>query len=98
MRLRNAILFVDSDGPSLPRVQYGCHPATGIAAIRADGELDRWLRDRYASWESGIGAEIEAGKHDFKSLEQHMLAKGDITPNKSGRQEAFENLVNRFVL
>jgi len=27
-----------------------------------------------------------------------MRAKGDITPNKSGRQEAFENLVSRFVL
>jgi len=35
---------------------------------------------------------------DFKSLEKYMLAKGDNTPNKSGRQEAFENLVNRFVL
>jgi xylose isomerase len=46
----------------------------------------------------GIGAENEAGKHDFESLEKHILAKGDITPNKSGRQEAFENLVNRFVL
>jgi xylose isomerase len=68
------------------------------AAIRADGTLDQWLRDRYASWSTGVGAEIEAGKHDFKSLEKHMLAKGDITPNTSGRQEAFENLVNRFVL
>jgi len=53
------------------------------AAIRADGELDRWLRDRYASWSTGVGAEIEAGKHDFKSLERHMLAKGDIIPNKA---------------
>jgi xylose isomerase len=68
------------------------------AAIRSDGELDRLLKDRYSSWESGVGNEIEAGKHDLKSLENYMLAKGDATPNKSGRQEAFENLVNRFVL
>ncbi len=61
------------------------------------GELDRWLHDRYASWSSGIGDEIEAGKHDFKSLEKHILGKCDITPNKSGRQEAFENLANRYV-
>ena len=67
------------------------------AAIRADGELDRLVRERYASWDSGVGAEIEAGRHDFKSLEKYMLAKGDITPNKSGHQEAFENLVNRYV-
>ncbi|MBN2023660.1 MAG: xylose isomerase [Pirellulales bacterium] len=67
------------------------------AAIRADGELERWVRERYASWDSGIGAEIETGRHDFKSLEAYMLAKGDVEPNRSGRQEAFENLVNRYV-
>ena len=47
------------------------------------------LRDRYASWSTGVGADIEAGKHDFKSHEQHLLDIGDITPNKSGRQEAW---------
>jgi xylose isomerase len=67
------------------------------AAIRADGEVDRLVRQRYASWQSGIGAEVEAGKHDFNSLEKYMLAKGDITPNVSGRQELFENVVNRYV-
>ena len=67
------------------------------AAIRADGELAGLLKDRYASWDEGIGAEIEAGKHDFKSLEAYMLEKGDITPNTSGRQEMLENLINRYV-
>jgi xylose isomerase len=67
------------------------------AAIRAEGEIDRLLRERYASWDSGVGAEIEAGKHDFASLEKHMLAKGDVTPNTSGRQELLENIVNRYV-
>ena len=32
------------------------------AAIRADGELAKMVKDRYASWDSGIGAEIESGK------------------------------------
>ena len=68
------------------------------AAIRADGELEKMLNDRYTSWDSGIGAEIEAGKHSFASLEKYMLEKGDVTPNTSGRQELFENVVNRFVL
>jgi len=67
------------------------------AAIRADGELERMVRQRYASWDAGIGAEIEAGKHDFESLEKYMLQKGEITPNASGRQELFENIVNRFI-
>jgi xylose isomerase len=67
------------------------------AAIRADGELERMVKDRYSSWDSGVGAEIEAGQHDFTSLEKYMLAKGDVAPNTSGRQELFENVVNRYV-
>lgn len=67
------------------------------AAIRADGELSRLVKERYNSWDSGVGAEIESGKADFNSLEKYMLAKGEIERNRSGRQEMFENLVNRFV-
>ena len=47
--------------------------------------------------DSGLGAEIEAGKHDFKSLEKIMLQKGDATPNRSGRQEMIENLINTYL-
>ncbi len=68
------------------------------AAIRADGELEQMLKERYRSWDTGVGAEIEAGKHDFKSLEKYMLEKGDASPNVSGRQEAFENLLNRYII
>ena len=68
------------------------------AAMLADGELARMVEDRYASWDTGIGAEIEAGKHDFVSLEKYMLQKGDVMPNKSGRQELFENVVNQYVM
>lgn len=68
------------------------------AAIRAGGELEQMVAQRYSSWDQGIGAEIEAGKHNLESLEKYMLAKGDATPNQSGRQELFENVVNRYVL
>ncbi|MGL4512328.1 MAG: xylose isomerase [Lacipirellulaceae bacterium] len=67
------------------------------AAMRADGRLAEMVAERYASWDSGLGAEIEAGKHDFASLEKIMLAKGEAAPNGSGRQELFENLLNEFV-
>ncbi|HEX4609109.1 MAG TPA: xylose isomerase, partial [Urbifossiella sp.] len=39
------------------------------AAIRKDGLLTDIVKKRYASWDTGVGAEIEAGKHDFASLE-----------------------------
>lgn len=67
------------------------------AAIRRDGTLRKILAERYASWESGIGAEIEAGKHSFESLEKYMLKKGDAAPNASGRQEMIENLINEYI-
>jgi len=67
------------------------------AAMRADGEIARLVKERYSSWDTGIGAEIEAGKHCFKTLEKYMLEKGDVAPNKSGRQELFENIVNRYI-
>lgn len=67
------------------------------AAMRASGEIDAMVKDRYSSWDSGVGAEIEAGKHSFKTLEKYMLDKGEAAPNTSGRQELFENVVNRYV-
>jgi xylose isomerase len=66
------------------------------AAIRADGDLAKIVKDRYASWDSGLGAEIESGMHSFETLEKFMLQKGDVTPNVSGRQELIENVMNRY--
>lgn len=67
------------------------------AAMRADGRVESMVKDRYSSWDSGLGAEIEAGKHDFESLEKLMLKKGEAAPNASGRQELFENVINEYV-
>ncbi len=67
------------------------------AAIRAEGQLASLLKQRYASWDRGIGATIEAGKADFKIARTYMLGKGEISPNASGRQEMLENLINRYL-
>ncbi len=67
------------------------------AAIRADGEFQAIVKERYSSFDSGIGAEIESGKTSFKALEAYMMGKGEIAPNKSGRQEMLENLLNRYI-
>jgi xylose isomerase len=55
------------------------------------------LKDRYASWSTGVGQRIEAGKESFASLEKYMLEKGDATPNASGRQELLENIINTYI-
>ena len=67
------------------------------AAIRADGKLESFVKERYGSWDSGIGAAVEAGEASFASLEKYMLEKGEITTNVSGRQEFLENLINTYL-
>ena len=47
------------------------------AAIRADGELAADAQGALLPrGTAGVGAEIEAGKHDFASLEKYMLGQG----------------------
>jgi xylose isomerase len=67
------------------------------AQIRKEGTLSGFVKDRYASWDTGIGAKIEAGSANFADLEAYMLEKGDATANASGRQEMLENLFNRYI-
>ncbi len=67
------------------------------AAIRKDGVLKDFVKQRYASWDTGIGADIESGKANFESLEKFMLGKGDADKNVSGRQEMLENVINRYL-
>jgi xylose isomerase len=67
------------------------------AAIRKDGRLARFVKQRYSSWDSGIGRKIEQGQTDFAELEAYLLKKGEAQPNASGRQEFLENLINEFI-
>ena len=66
------------------------------AAIRADGRLADFVAQRYASWDSGIGAAVEAGTATLASLAAHALASPEPTL-PSGRQEMLENLLNDFI-
>ncbi len=59
--------------------------------------LGGFVKERYASWDIGIGKEIEAGKLNFTQLKQYMLEKGEPTPNASGRVEMLENLLNEYL-
>ena len=59
--------------------------------------LAEMLKDRYASWDSGIGATIEAGKEGFASLEKYTMSRPDPVQHGSGRQELFENIVNELI-
>src|SRR5438132_12114245 len=51
------------------------------AKIRADGVLRDFVRQRYSSWDGGIGHKIEAGGAGFEALEKYMLGRGYAAPN-----------------
>ncbi len=67
------------------------------AAIRKDGVLSEIVKNRYRSYDRGIGQKIDAGTTNFAELESYMLQKGNPTPNESGRQELIENIINEYL-
>lgn len=75
--------------------------ALGFLAARkllADGRIEKFIEERYASWKTGIGADIVAGKADFRSLEKYALEKGEVVDSiTSGRQELLESIVNNVL-
>jgi xylose isomerase len=66
-------------------------------AIIEDGRLDKFVANRYASYKSGIGAEILADRADLNTLEQYALGLKEVKM-ASGRQEYLENLLNGIIL
>jgi xylose isomerase len=66
------------------------------AAMLADGCFEDAVGQRYAGWDSGIGADIEAGKVGFAELEAYTLEHGE-PELASGRQEMLENMLNGFI-
>jgi xylose isomerase len=61
-----------------------------------DGELARRVEERYAGWASDLGESILKGSTDLVGLSELALEQ-ELDPKPvSGRQEALENLVNRY--
>ncbi|WP_372363996.1 xylose isomerase [Xanthomonas sp. NCPPB 3583] len=64
-------------------------------ALLTDSPLEQWRAERYASFDSGAGADFAAGKTTLADLAKH--AAGNAPQQLSGRQEAYENLINQYL-
>jgi len=64
--------------------------------IMQHGEYSRIRSDRYASYNSGAGAQFEAGALTLEDLRRYAVQNGEPAIT-SGRQEYLENLINRFI-
>jgi xylose isomerase len=76
--------------------------ARGLKAaslMRRDGYFEEFVKNRYRSWDGGIGMTAELGDSvNFDGLEKYMLRKGgNADLNESGRQEMLENRFAQFV-
>jgi len=67
-----------------------------VALLKADGSMEGLVAERYASYNSGIGAHIESGTTNFEDLEKYAMEHGE--PKQiSAKQERYEQLFNCFV-
>jgi len=63
--------------------------------IIEDKQMGDFVTKRYASYKTGIGADIVAGKVGFEELEKYALAHEPKL--ESGRQEMLEALYNTYI-
>lgn len=63
----------------------------------ADGRIDEFVKRRYESYQTGVGAEIVSGRATMQSLENYALSLSEVTTLKSGRQEYLESIVNQIM-
>jgi xylose isomerase len=61
-----------------------------------EGFFDNFVKERYASYEAGIGKKIVSGEVGFEELEAYALTLEDIK-NTSGRQEMLEARFNQYL-
>ena len=71
------------------------------AAMKQDGFLDSLKADRYSSYKSGVGADIESGKADLKSLEAYAIDKPQselIAATHSDHLEEIKDTINHYII
>ncbi|WP_024937608.1 xylose isomerase [Xanthomonas arboricola] len=64
-------------------------------ALLTSSPLEQWRAERYASFDSGAGADFANGSSTLVDLAKY--AAGNEPKQFSGRQEAYENLINQYL-
>lgn len=64
--------------------------------IIADGRIDEFVKNRYSSYNSGIGKSIVDGTATLEDLERYTLENGEVKM-ESGRQEYLEAVLNSIL-
>lgn len=65
-------------------------------AILTKSDYKKFRQERYASFDSGKGAEFEQGKLSLEDLREFAIQNGEPKV-RSGRQEWLENIINQYI-
>ena len=66
-------------------------------ALLEKSPWEQWRKERYASFDSGDGQAFEQGSLSLADL-HGIASKAGEPQQRSGRQEAYENLLNQYLL
>lgn len=64
------------------------------ARLIEDGRIDEFIKERYSSWRTGIGAKITSGEATLAELAGYAERMGAPKDPGSGRQEYLKRIVN----
>lgn len=67
------------------------------AAIIEDGRVDEFIKNKYKSYNEGIGKKIVEGTTSLEELAAHAAELKNAELPESGRQEYLENIVNSIL-
>jgi len=90
-----------TDADDLFHAHIGGIDTFARALLTADNILNKsdfkkLRKERYATFDSGKGKEFEEGKLSLEDLRIYAIENGEPA-TKSGKQEYFENIINRFI-
>jgi xylose isomerase len=66
-------------------------------ALLEGSPIEAWRSQRYANFDDGPGRDFEQGKSSLADLREIAAAAGE-PQQRSGRQEAYENILNQYLL
>ncbi|MBO7397022.1 MAG: xylose isomerase, partial [Bacteroidales bacterium] len=71
------------------------HALLNAAAVLEESPLPKMVKERYASFDSGLGKKFEEGKASLEELYDYAKSNGEPVV-ASGKQELYETLLNLY--
>lgn len=67
------------------------------AEIIEDGRIDSFVKERYSSFEVGLGAKVRRGETTLEELSEYAARLGKPEFPGSGKQEYLEGIINSIL-